>query len=85
MLSYNDIKYRGIMRTIVDIPEEDLEKLDRAANMQKVSRAELVRRAVNLYLNQEKSLKKGFDTAFGVWNNFDSGSSEYQNALRKEW
>ena len=73
------------MRTIVDIPEEDLEKLDRAANMQKVSRAELVRRAVNLYLNQEKSLKKGFDTAFGVWNNFDSGSSEYQNALRKEW
>lgn len=73
------------MRTIIDIPKEDLEKLDKAALEHKVSRAEMVRRSVSLYLHQEERLVENFKKAFGAWDNAEFDSSDFQHEMRKEW
>jgi metal-responsive CopG/Arc/MetJ family transcriptional regulator len=38
------------MRTILEIPNEKVKELDRLCKAQKISRAELVRRAIDKYL-----------------------------------
>ena len=46
------ISYRDIMRTLVDIPEADIEELDAIAAKSKRSRAAAIREAIKLYLVQ---------------------------------
>ena len=40
------------MRTLVDIPEEHLEELKRIGKAEKLTRAEMVRRAVTAYIGE---------------------------------
>ena len=76
------------MRTIVDLPKEQIEALDIYAKSKGVSRAAVVREAVATYLPAKK--KKKIDwrkhPAFGAWKppkGFDS--VEYVRKLRAEW
>lgn len=69
------------MRTIVDIPEATLRRLDALAKEQKVSRAELVRKAVEAFAGKEHSL----DRYFGLWKDWPVDGVEYQRAIRTEW
>ena len=52
------------MRTIVDLPLEQLQQLDELCRREEVSRAEAVRRAVTLLLNSEAASP---EQAFGLW------------------
>ena len=49
------------MRTVVDLPDEQIEPLKALAQQMKLSRAELVRRAVADYLRRHRPAEKGAD------------------------
>lgn len=72
------------MRTIIDLPERQLDALERISKGRKLSRAELIRRAVDLYLAEHAPAAVA---AFGLWRR--AGAREdglaYQRRLRKEW
>ena len=72
------------MRTIIDIPERQVEALERISRRRKVSRAELIRQAVDRFL-AENAPDAG--AAFGLWRK--AGKREdgvvYQRRLRREW
>ena len=74
------------MRTIVDIPDSYVQRLDELKQQRGVSRSELVREAVERYL--ESAAGSVADIAFGVWA-AEGGEPEdgvaYQKRLRSEW
>jgi hypothetical protein len=79
------------MRTIVDLPKEQIEALDAYAKSKGVSRAAVVREAVATYLPEKKKKKRDLNywrnhPAFGSEKKpkgFDS--VEYVRKLRAEW
>jgi len=76
------------MRTIVDLPKEQILALDTYAKAKGVSRAAVVREAVATYLPRKPKKKLSFrdDPSFGSWKapkGFDS--VEYVRKLRAEW
>jgi hypothetical protein len=83
MLSLNDI----VMRTIVDLPDEQIRALDSYSKKYGVSRAEAVRRAVAMFLPKRRHRKLDFRNhpAFGSWKDREVDSVEYQRKLRAEW
>ena len=75
------------MRIIIDLEDTQASRLDAWAKAEKVSRAEAVRRAVNLMLEQA-TLPQG--TGFGLWAQSRSAQPErdglaLQQAMRNEW
>ncbi len=80
------------MRTIVDIPQEHIQALDVIAQKKDVSRAELMRRAVRLYLSEDKQKKSddSLDKYYGFLKNSPEAFNglkgmDYQNKMRGEW
>jgi len=70
------------MRTLVDLPETELEQLNALSRSRKTSRAELIRQAVSGYLAQNRT---ALDDSFGLWKRRRVDGVEYQNKLREEW
>lgn len=70
------------MRTIVDIPPAQLHQLDEMCRRENLSRAEAVRRAISLFV-QEHGIPP--DAAFGLWKGRGHEGVRYQQALRGEW
>ena len=73
------------MRTLVDIPEEDIRWLDHKAAQEGKSRAALVRDAVAQFRASES--RKGIERYFGLWKTRDDigDGLDYQRRLRGEW
>lgn len=71
------------MRTIVDIPEDDLISITQLSKSRKVSRAELFRVAVRELL--DKSLTRNDSQVFGLWKDRDDDGLAYQERMRAEW
>ncbi len=71
------------MRTIVDLPEKQIEALMTIGKQTQLSRAELMRRAVAEYLARHKPEQQ--DTAFGLWRNRTEDGLSYQERMRVEW
>jgi predicted transcriptional regulator len=74
------------MRTLVDIPDEDIERLDALAAREKKSRAAEIREAVRQYLAQKADDRTWIDRAYGLWAHRDDipDSVEYQRAIRED-
>ena len=70
------------MRTLVDLPEAELEQLNALSRERRVSRAELIRQAVAGYLEQNRT---GLEDSFGLWKKKDVDGVRYQQRLRGEW
>jgi metal-responsive CopG/Arc/MetJ family transcriptional regulator len=70
------------MRTLVDIPEGELEELNALSRSRKMSRAELIRQAVSGFLAQNKA---GLESSFGLWKSRGVDGVKYQEKLRSEW
>ena len=70
------------MRTIVDLPDEQIEALKRISDTEQVSRAELMRRAVAEYLVRQQPAPD--DAAFGLWRDRAKDSLVYEDAVRAE-
>ena len=71
------------MRTIVDLPDEQIEALKRMSEAAHSSRAELVRRAIDEYL--ARHLPAQDDGAFGLWKKRANDGLAYQERMRDEW
>jgi len=73
------------MRTLIDLPEDDMKWLDRKAAEEGKSRAALVREAVSTYRAEEA--KSGIEKYFGIWKDrIDIGDGvEWQRRMRAEW
>ena len=70
------------MRTLVDIPESELEELNILSRARRVSRAELIRQAVAGFLAQNKA---GLEESAGLWKGRRVDGVEYQEQIRREW
>lgn len=74
----NDI----IVRTIVDLPERERDRLDALCRQRGLSRAEAIRQALRLWLRQQTQTHQ---EVFGLWRDRPEGSLALQDALRQEW
>jgi len=74
------------MRTLVDIPEEDVAKLDALARRQGKSRAAEIREAIKLHLVQNADNNDWIARGAGYWKDRgDIGDAvEYQRAMRED-
>ncbi len=71
------------MRTIVELPEQQIEALKALSKQEGLSRAELMRRAVAAYLRLHQN--ENGASAFGLWQKQDEDGLHYQQQLREEW
>lgn len=71
------------MRTIVELPDEQIEALKHLSEQSKLSRAELMRRAVAEYIKRHGTASD--KEAFGIWKGRPRDSLDYQRELRSEW
>ena len=72
-------------RFLVDIPSDDLARLDTIAKAEGKSRAAVLREAVAEYLAE--SSNDWLEAGFGLWakHGFTEDGMAYQNRLREEW
>ncbi len=74
------------MRTIVDLPKEQIEALYSYAKTKVISRAQAVRESVAAYLPVKKQkIDWRKHPAFGSWKGPKVDSVEYVRQLRAEW
>lgn len=72
------------MRTIIDLPEDQLEALDGICRRESISRAEAIRRAVDLLVRDRAA--GASHAAFGLWRGARAVDGlKYQERLRREW
>ena len=73
------------MRTLVDIPDEDVKWLDARARERGVSRAAILREVIKHYLEVKE--REGFEKYFGLWERHGStvDGLAYERELRDEW
>ncbi len=73
------------MRTLVDIPDDQIAELTKLAEREKVSRAALIRQAVaDLLAAKRKGRGSAIETAFGIRPDMEDGLA-FQERLRSEW
>lgn len=80
MTAYDD----GV-RTIIELPDEQLRALDAWRYTRGLSRAEAVRRAVANLLEDQTQVQAAVDAAFGIWSHRALDGLAEQERLRAEW
>jgi metal-responsive CopG/Arc/MetJ family transcriptional regulator len=70
-------------RIVLDLPDEDLRLLDAIKDVQKKPRAEIIRMAINGYLENNRVSET--EIAFGIWRLENGDGLAFQAALREEW
>ncbi|MGZ2487370.1 putative transcriptional regulator [Rhizobium pisi] len=71
------------MRTLVDIGDPEVKALDRLAQREKMSRAALIRKAINDFLARNNADIEA--EAFGLWGDRKIDGLTYQENMRSEW
>lgn len=69
------------MRALVDVPDDLLKELERISNNANVSRAEIIRRALREFANNNTPNNNGF----GIWAKNPIDGLALQTKLRDEW
>jgi metal-responsive CopG/Arc/MetJ family transcriptional regulator len=75
------------MRTLVDIPDDDLAVINKVVKAQSISRAEFIRRAIaqSLTAHRKAQIEKAREAAFGLLAGRSIDGMEYQERIRQEW
>lgn len=71
------------MRTIIELPEEQVRRLADICRRESVSRAEVIRRAISSYLDARYVADR--EDAFGIWRERNVDGLRYERRLRREW
>ena len=69
-------------RILVDIPQKYIDDLGAIARVEKSSRAEVIRKAIASYVEQNKPVSTD---AFGIWKDRPVDGLDYQETIRSEW
>jgi hypothetical protein len=75
--------YDDAMRTIIAVPNQQLDAIDALCRRVGISRAEAIRRAVGAYVLQHRVAEP--DQAFGLWRTRPQDGLTYEQGLRREW
>ena len=76
--------YDDVMRTIIDLPQDQLAALDGICRREAISRAEAIRRAVDLLVRDRAA--DASHAAFGLWQGARAiDGLTYQERIRREW
>ena len=70
-------------RILIDLSDDVIQRLDNLKQLRNQPRAELLREAIELYLDQQ-SLSVIRD-ALGLWGDKKEDGLEYERKLREEW
>ena len=71
------------MRTIIELPAEQVAALDVLCRRDGISRAEAIRRAVAHHLRLERAAEP--NRAFGLWRKRPVDGLKYRRRFRGEW
>ncbi|MBI2764323.1 MAG: ribbon-helix-helix protein, CopG family [Chloroflexi bacterium] len=71
------------MRTIIDLPQAQLDALAQLCAREGISRAEAIRRAVDSLLASR--VKEIQESAFGIWTHDRRDAEEILDELRADW
>ena len=71
------------MRTLIDLPDTQIQALAALCERVKQPRAAVIREAVAEYL--ERHIQKPAETAFGLWGAETIDGLAYQEKVRAEW
>jgi len=71
------------VRTLVDIGDQEVKALDRLARREKMSRAALIRKAIDDFLARNNADSEV--EAFGLWGAGKIDGLAYQEDIRSEW
>ena len=71
------------MRTIIEVPDDDIKHLDCIVKQQNKSRAAIIREAIRIYL--ESKTVDSDKSAFGIWKEKKVDGIHYQEQVRSDW
>jgi metal-responsive CopG/Arc/MetJ family transcriptional regulator len=75
-----------MVRTQIYLDDSQKDQLEKISRRTKSSMAELIRDAVDRYLEEErKSPDESFLNAFGIWKDRKESGTAYVKRVRKEW
>ena len=70
-------------RILIDLSDDVIQRLDNLKQLRNQPRAELLREAIEQYLDQPSS--SVIRDALGLWGNQQEDGLEYERKLREEW
>lgn len=70
------------MRTLVDIPDAEIDELDALSEREQRSRASVIREAIGTYLQRRRPAA---GSAYGLWGKRKVDGLAYQKKARSEW
>lgn len=70
-------------RILIDLSDDVIQRLDNLKQLRNRPRAELLREAIEQYLDQQSS--SVIRDALGLWGNQQEDGLEYERKLRGEW
>ncbi|HBX1778086.1 TPA: ribbon-helix-helix domain-containing protein [Klebsiella pneumoniae subsp. pneumoniae] len=76
---------RDMGRILLDLSDDVIQRLDDLKVQRNIPRAELLREAVEQYLEKQDRAKDTISSALGLWHDCEEDGMEYQRQLRKEW
>jgi hypothetical protein len=83
-ISTASIIARVPVRTVIDIPDEQVEILDRMAAQAGRSRTALIREALDELISRREA-DRHLDAFFGLWKPSREDGLAFQTRLRAEW
>ncbi len=72
-------------RILLDLSDEMIKRLDDLKVQRNLPRAELLREAVEQYLERQDQAETTISGALGLWQGCEEDGVEYQRKLREEW
>lgn len=70
-------------RILLDLPDDVIKRLEDLKQQRNLPRAELLREAVEQYL--ERQAENTISNALGLWQGCEEDGVEYERKLREEW
>ncbi|ECC1669462.1 ribbon-helix-helix protein, CopG family [Salmonella enterica subsp. salamae] len=72
-------------RILLDLSDEAIKRLDDLKKQRNLPRAELLREAVEQYLERQGLSQNTISNALGLWQGCEEDGVEYERKLREEW
>ena len=73
------------MRTIIELPDEYIDALDRIRDREGASRAAIIRKAVEDYISLHRKRSLADKPGFGAWRKKGMDGLSFQRSIRGEW